>query len=124
MSKSLSLTLLLVGVLFAALIAQAKGPKTRITVQSDSGVTSGSVDVTLMGDAVTGGVFVCDNIPVNSPSTTIKSTCGPAGFKVAAYHYAISVNSSSISDCSGDALAGDLTTCAANSGTMTVQVGH
>jgi hypothetical protein len=128
MSKTLSLTLLLVGVLFAALIAQAKGPSTKIIVHSDIGVTSASsVDVTLCGDATTasctGGVFVCDNTGVDTPGKT-TSTCGPAGFKVGAYEYAISVNSLSGSDCTGFALAGDVVTCAANLGTITLQVGH
>ena len=130
MSKTLSVTLLLIGVLLVALIAQAKGPKTPITVTSDSGVVSGTVSsLTLCAASppisCTGKTFACSSITVTGPSSTIKTSCGPAPFKVAAYSasvFVISTTAPGGGGCFITALAGTTSPCTAGSGTISVFV--
>jgi hypothetical protein len=124
MSKTLTVTFLIASVLFAALLAQAKGPKTTIIVQSDSGVTSASVDVTLCDTTdCSSGFDICPNTTVNAPNTTVTTSCGrPGRFKVEAYEFAINVNQNSLTDCGGVALKDTPTVCTANGGTITLSL--
>ncbi len=110
--------------LFALAIAEAGGPKTPIVAQTIGGSTA-TVNVTLCGASAfpcTGAHLVCPAVNIAGPDTLVKSSCGPAPFKVTNYSYTISAL---FGGCLGSAPSGTTVNC--NGGVapdVSLKVGH
>lgn len=107
-----------------SLVVEAGGPKTPIVAQTIGGSTA-TVNVTLCGASAfpcTGATFACPTINIFGPDTLVKSSCGPAGFKVTNFSYTIAMPTGG---CAGPALSGTTVTC--HGGTapdVSLKVGH
>ena len=91
MRKGVVGLLFVLGFLFTSTVAQAGGAKTPISVSTIGGSTA-TASVTLCAASVfpcAGATFGPCVVPVFGPDLIVKQTCGPAGFKVAAFQYTI-----------------------------------